>query len=137
MYLDHEVLGRRSAQILKFKKIDASILPYLNGMSTQRKYVMETCLFVTKMDVPKNMGTFILQQIMRHISWPVRHAALTLRAIDLLTTEENARTVCENMGHVMQLWMRCPNVPMNNTLDMVKAYMRECEVDSEVDSDYE
>ena len=132
LYLDEDELGRRAANILKFKTLDASILPHLFGMSCRRKYLTETCTLVNKIRVPPNAGTNILEQIMRHIKWPVRCAASSLQAIDSLITKDNAGLVCEGMGHLMQLWMRCPSVTMDHTLEMIKVYMRECEV-----SDYE
>jgi hypothetical protein len=132
LYLDDDEMGRLAANILKFKTLDASILPNLFGMSCRRKYLMETCMFVNKIRVPPNAGTNILEQIMRHIKWPVRCATSTLQAIDSLITKDNAGLVCEGMGHLMQLWMRCPSVTMDRTLEMIKVYMRESEV-----SDYE
>ena len=132
LYLDDDELGRRAANILKFKTLDASILPSLFGMSCRRKYLTETCTLVNKICVPPNAGTNILEQIMRHIKWPVRCAASTLQTINSLITKDNAGLVCEGMGHLMQLWMRCPSRSMDYTLEMIKVYMRESEV-----SDYE
>ena len=124
-YLDDDVLGHLAARLLKFKHIDASILPMVHAMSCRRKWLNDTVMLVNKIaDLPANeTRSMILEQLLKHIKRPVGHAKETLMAIQALASDANAGAICESLGDIMRLWMESPAVNMDETLDLVKAYM--------------
>jgi hypothetical protein len=125
MYLDDDMLGHTAACILRRKHVTASILPALHGMSCRRKYMNHTVALVNAIEVlPKNETcTLILEQLLKHIKRPMRRVRPTLLAIQALSCDRNAGTVCESLGDIVRLWMQCPVVNMDETMDLVKNYM--------------
>ena len=125
-YLEHNLLGGDAAKMLKNKPMDATMLPFVHNMSWMRKYLKETCLMVNKIDIQETSyyTANILAHIMHQIQGQtVSDGELVLTTIKKLTTEESAKCVCEGMGDVMRLWLEHPNVDMDETLDVIKAYM--------------
>jgi len=125
LYLDDDVVGHKAARLLKFKRLNASILPSVHAMSCRRKYLNDTVMLVNKIvDLPENETcTMILEQLLKHIKRPVAHPGETLMAIQALSSSANAGSICESMGDIMRLWLECPAANMDTTLDLVKGYM--------------
>jgi len=125
MYLEDEHLGRLAARMLRYKDVDAEILPYVYGMSCHRKNLTRTCMLVNKIALPNDdMCTKILEQVLRGIKRPVtRDAESVLRAIQSLTTVSNVGSVCESMGDIMRLWLRAPEIRLDDLLELIKDYM--------------
>jgi hypothetical protein len=125
LYLDDDMVGHTAACILRRKRLDASILPAVHAMSCRRKYMNHTVALVNTIEnLPKNeTGSMILEQLLKFIKRPVNRAGPTLRAIQKLSSDMNAGSICESLGDIMRLWMQCPTVNMDETLDLVKNYM--------------
>ena len=124
LYLDDDIVGHAAACILRRKRLNASILPGVHAMSCRRKYIHHTVALVNRIDIlPQNETCgMILEQLLKYIKRPVQRAAPMLEAIQKLSVS-NAAAICESLGDIMRLWMECPTVNMDETLDVVKNYM--------------